>query len=118
MRKIYFKNTSEWRKWLKKNHEKEKAVNLIKYKKHTGKPSLTSKEAMHEAICFGWIDTTINRIDKNRYSQKFVKRNKNGRWSANTISYARKLIREERMTPTGLKSFKEGFKKYKISKNK
>jgi len=43
---------------------------MIRYKKHTGKPSLTHLEAMHEAICYGWIDTTLNRIDDEKYMKK------------------------------------------------
>ena len=68
---IYTKNRKEWRKWLLKNHKKENKVNLIKYRKHTGKPSVTSKQAMEEAICFGWIDTTMKRLDDERYMQRF-----------------------------------------------
>ena len=91
---IYAKNRKQWGAWLRKNHKKENKVNLIKYKKHTGKPSLTPKEAMEEAICFGWIDTTVNRLDEERYMQRFSKRSKNSRWSKNTLSYAKKLIEE------------------------
>ncbi|MSS75079.1 hypothetical protein EXS73_02610 [Candidatus Pacearchaeota archaeon] len=50
----------EWRAWLHKNHLTEKKIALISYKKHTGKPSISHQEAMHEAICFDWIDTTLN----------------------------------------------------------
>jgi uncharacterized protein YdeI (YjbR/CyaY-like superfamily) len=105
------KNKEEWRKWLEKNHEKESKVALIKYKKHTGKPILSSKEAMEEAICFGWIDTTIKRLDEDRYIQHFSKRNKNSKWSYNTLNYAKRLIKEEKMSPFGLKMYKEGLAK-------
>lgn len=105
------KSREDWRKWLEKNHEKESKVALIKYKKHTGKPTVKSKEAMEEAICFGWIDTTVNRLDEDRYIQHFSKRNKNSKWSYNTLSYAKKLIKEGKMTPVGLKMYKEGLAK-------
>ncbi|MFH1588546.1 MAG: YdeI/OmpD-associated family protein [Candidatus Diapherotrites archaeon] len=108
---IYAGTRKEWREWFKKNHSKEKKVYLIKFKKHTGKPSLNNKEAMYEAICFGWIDTTIKRIDEEKYKQCFVKRNKNSKWSNNTLSYAKKMIKEKKMTPAGLNAFKEGLKK-------
>lgn len=101
----------QWREWLKKNHKKQNNVFLIKYKKHTGKPYLTNRDAMDEALCFGWIDTTIKRIDDEQYGQTFVKRNKNSRWSRNTLSRAKRLIKEGRMTPEGLKIYKEGLKK-------
>ena len=76
---FYPKNRQEWRNWLEKNHDKEKKVAVIKYKKHTGKPSISHKESMEEAICFGWIDTTLKRLDDERYGVTFVKRNKNSR---------------------------------------
>ncbi|MBT4257856.1 YdeI/OmpD-associated family protein [archaeon] len=66
---------------------------------------------MEEAICFGWIDTTINRLDGERYIRKFSKRNKNSRWSDNTISYGKELIEQGRMAPAGLKFYEEGLKK-------
>jgi len=105
------KSRKDWRKWLEKNHEKESKVALIKYKKHTRKPTVTSKEAMEEAICFGWIDTTIKRLDEDRYIQHFSKRNKNSKWSYNTLSYAKRLIKDRKMTPVGLKMYKEGLAK-------
>lgn len=106
----YAKSCKDWRKWLK-NNPQEKKVFLIKYKKHTGKPSLTNIEAMKEAICFGWIDTTVKRIDEQRYQQCFVKRNEKSRWSNNTLRYAQEMIKESKMTPAGLKRYQEGLKK-------
>ena len=96
---------------MAKNHDKEKKVAVVVYKKHAGKQSPSHKELMKEAICFGWIDTTINRLDENRYIRHFTKRNKNSRWSKNTLSYARELIKENKMMPPGLKYYKEGLKK-------
>ena len=86
-------------------------IGLIVYKKHTGKPFLTHKEAMEEAICFGWIDTTIKRIDQDRYLRYFAKRNKNGKWSKATQRYARELVKRKLMMPAGLFAYKEGLKK-------
>ncbi len=99
-----------WRKWLEKNHSEENEVYLVHYKKHTGKRAMTAQQAMDEAICFGWIDTTINRLDENRYRQKFVKRKKTGRWSKNTLKYGKRLIKEGKMSPTGMKAYKQGLK--------
>ncbi len=108
---IYAKNKKEWRAWLKKNHKKEKKVAVINHKKHTGKPALTHRESMDEAICFGWIDTTIKRIDEDCYIRNFARRSKNSKWSNNTLSYAKKLVEEKRMTPQGLHFYQEGLKK-------
>lgn len=94
MMEFIAKNREDWRNWLKKNHLEETKVILIKYKKHTGKSSITNREAMEEAICFGWIDTTVKRIDDEKYSQTFVKRNKNSKWSINTLSYGKELLKK------------------------
>jgi uncharacterized protein YdeI (YjbR/CyaY-like superfamily) len=66
---------------------------------------------MHEAICFGWIDTTLHRIDEDRYKIIYSKRTKNSKWSNNTIAYAKQLIKAKRMRPQGLKFYKEGLNK-------
>jgi len=86
-------------------------VYVIKYKRHTKKPTISHKESMDEAICFGWIDTIIRRVDDDSYMRSFVRRNKNSRWSKATLAYAKRLIKEGKMTPAGLKIYKEGLKK-------
>jgi uncharacterized protein YdeI (YjbR/CyaY-like superfamily) len=101
----------DFRKWLTKNHDKESKVSIILHKKHTGKKSPSHRELMNEAICFGWIDTTINRLDEERYIRNFSRRNKNSKWSDNTISYGKELIEQGRMTPIGLKFYEEGLRK-------
>jgi uncharacterized protein YdeI (YjbR/CyaY-like superfamily) len=83
------KNRNDFRKWLEENHDKEKKVAVIINKKHTGIPSPSHRELMEEAICFGWIDTTIKRLDNDQYIRYFAKRNKNSKWSDNTLSYAK-----------------------------
>ncbi len=102
---------TEFRQWLEENHDKKEKVQLILYKRHTGKPAPTHRELLEEAICFGWIDTTIKRLDDDRYARFFVRRNANSQWSENTLNYAQQLIAEGKMTPTGLKFYKEGAKK-------
>ena len=118
METFYAKNKKEWRDWLRKNHKKENKIYLIRYKKHTKKPTLNTQEAMDEAICFGWIDTTINRLDEERYVQCFVKRKKNAGWSKNTLSYAKRLIKERKMTKAGLEAYKLGLQKLPIDHNR
>ncbi len=93
-----------------KNHLKEKEIHLVHYKKHTGKRAMSSQEAMDEAICFGWIDTTIKRLDEDCYIQRFVRRKKTGRWSKNTVKYAQRLIKEGKMSSAGLKVYNQGLK--------
>lgn len=121
-KQFYPKTRLEWRNWLRKNHQKEKRVGVIRYKKHTGKPSPSSQELMHEAICWGWIDTTVNRLDEEKYLINYVRRNeKSSRWSENTQRYAKELIKQGLMSPFGLKLFQIGLKRkthdFGIAKN-
>ena len=108
---IHPKSPKAWREWLAKNHDKETKIGLIKYKKHTGKGTISHRESMDEAICFGWIDTTVKRLDEDRYIRYFSKRNEKGRWSENTLSYAKQLIEEKKMTSAGMKFYKLGLNK-------
>jgi uncharacterized protein YdeI (YjbR/CyaY-like superfamily) len=104
-------STKDFRNWLMKNHEKEKKVSLILHKKHTGKGSPNAMELMKEAICYGWIDTTVRRLDEDRYIRTFMRRTQNSKWSKNTLRYGKELIKQGRMMPQGLKYYKEGLKK-------
>lgn len=100
-------NRAVWRRWLKKNHKSKKEIWLIYLKKHTGKPRIPYDDAVEEALCFGWIDTTVKRIDDERYAQKFTPRRKNSGWSKLNIKRAEKMIRAGKMTETGLELYKE-----------
>lgn len=109
--KIEIFSKEDFRNWLSENHDKEKIVELVIHKKHTGKPSPSHKELMFEGICYGWIDTVVRRIDEDKYIRTFQRRNEKSKWSVNTLGYAEKLIEENRMTPHGLKFYKEGKRK-------
>ncbi len=74
--KITALHRNDFRKWLEKNHQKEKKVCIVLHKRHTGKPAPTHRELMEEAICFGWIDTTVKRLDEDLYARFFAKRNR------------------------------------------
>ncbi len=121
VKQFYPEDLKEWRKWLEKNHLKENKIAVIRYKKHTGKNSPSHLELMHEAICFGWIDTTIKRLDDEKYLINFSKRNEKSRWSENTLSYAKNLIKEGKMVEHGMIHYKAGLKKptldSEVSKN-
>lgn len=97
-----------FRKWLKKNHKKEHKVALILHKRHTGKSAPSHRELMEEAICYGWIDTTVKGLDENTYIRNFSKRTKNSSWSRNTLGYAKDLIKQGRMQGQGLYFYKLG----------
>ncbi len=111
MKTFHAKDLTDWRRWLEKNHLKEDKVLMIKDKKHTGKPIIHNMDSMKTAICFGWIDTTARRIDEDRYAITYVKRNKNSKWSINTLSYGKELLKKGLMSPYGIKMYKEGLRK-------
>ena len=101
-------DVKDFRRWLKKYHKKERRVAVIIHKRHTGKPAPTHRELLEEAICFGWIDTTIKRIDDDTFLRHFAKRTPRSRWSNNTLKYAKQLIKKGKMTPEGLRFYKLG----------
>ncbi len=101
----------DFRAWLKKNHAKESKVTVILHKRHTGKSAPTHRELIEEAICFGWIDTTIKRLDENTFLRRFSRRTTNSKWSDNTLSYAKKLKKGGKMSPEGLRFYKMGLAK-------
>ena len=100
---IYAKNQFEWRSWLKENHDKVKEIWVIFKKKHTGDPCVSYNDAIEEALCFGWIDSIIQRIDSNEYRRKFSPRKPESKWSALNKKRVMKLVQEGRMTKIGIK---------------
>lgn len=102
------KSRLDFRRWLARNHSRESKVAIVLNKRHTGIPAPSHRELMEEAICFGWIDTTIKRLDEKQFIRHFSRRNPKSKWSDNTLGYARQLIREGKMTPIGLKFYREG----------
>ena len=97
----------EWRAWLAKHHASETEVWLVYYKKHTGKPSVSYRESVEEALCFGWIDGIKKRVDDERYMHRFTPRRSNSKWSLLNITLARELIESGAMTGAGLAAFKQ-----------
>ncbi len=99
---FYAPTRAKWRAWLEKHHASEKEIWLIYYKKHSDKPRIPYAEAVEEALCFGWIDSTVNTIDADRFAQKFSPRKSIRGWSEPNKERAKKLIAEGKMTPAGL----------------
>jgi len=102
MKSLYFKTLQEWRTWLESNHDEETEIWLIFYKKDTGKPFLDYEAAVEEALCFGWIDSIIKKIDESRFARKFTPRKDNSTWSAINKKRVERLIKSGRITSVGL----------------
>jgi uncharacterized protein YdeI (YjbR/CyaY-like superfamily) len=94
---------SEWRNWLQKHHDSYTFVWLEIYKKESGIPSVTYKEAVDEALCFGWIDSKPNKKDSKSYYQFFAKRNPKSNWSKVNKEKVEILIAQGLMTSAGMK---------------
>ena len=102
-----FTDRDAWRAWLAAHHATAKEIWLVFYKKHVKKPGLAYEEAVEEALCFGWIDGLLKRIDGEKYAVRFSPRRKNSIWSERNKQRVRKMIREGRMTEVGLAKVSE-----------
>jgi len=104
---LYVTNRDEWRAWLRKNHDTKKEVWLIYYKEHAGRLRIPYDDAVEEALCFGWIDSTVKKIDEEKFAQKFTPRKSNSKWSESNKKRVIKMIREGRMTEVGMARIRE-----------
>ena len=113
---LYVKTREQWRKWLERNYNRQKEIWLIYYKKDSKKARIPYDDAVEEAICFGWIDSTVRKIDDERYMQRYTPRNVNSIWSVSNIKRAKKMIAQGRMTKAGLAKFKKARKERIVPK--
>ncbi len=100
---VFFKNRTAWRSWLSKNFARESEVWILTYKVHTGKAGLSYQDALEEALCYGWIDSRMRRIDDEKHMWRFAPRKPNSIWSLKNRRTVERLIKEGRMTPNGLR---------------
>jgi uncharacterized protein YdeI (YjbR/CyaY-like superfamily) len=102
MKTFYAKDRREWRVWLQKNHGKCEEIWLVYYKKDSGKPRVPYEDAVEEALCFGWIDGKVKKVDEACFAQRFTPRQPRSSWSKANIQRAERLIAEGKMMPAGL----------------
>lgn len=100
---VFFRDRMAWHRWLEENHDKATEVWILTFKTHTGKKCLRYPEALEEALCFGWIDSRLRRIDDERHLWRFAPRRPQSIWSLSNRTRAERLMKEGRMTPHGLK---------------
>jgi len=103
MKTLEIKNRAEWRAWLAENHDRENEIWLVYYKKATGIPGIDYKDSLDEALCFGWVDSLIKKIDEQKYARKFTPRKDQSQWSLVNKKRVKELIRDGLMTEHGLK---------------
>jgi len=97
---LYVTDRQTWRKWLAENYDKEKEIWLVYPKKASGKPRIPYNDAVEEALCFGWIDSTAKRIDDESYAQRFSPRNPKTPYSEANKVRLRKLVKEGMVIPS------------------
>lgn len=97
-----FKTEREWREWLRKNHRSSAGVWLILQKRSSKKLGLRYDDALDEALCFGWIDSRLERIDDEKHALRFTPRKSRCIWSERNRLRAEELISAGRMTTAGL----------------
>jgi uncharacterized protein YdeI (YjbR/CyaY-like superfamily) len=118
LRPLYLTKRKDWRGWLLKNHHREPETWLVYYKAGTGKPRISYDDAVLEALCFGWIDSTVKNLDSRRFAQRFSPRKSTSALSQMNKERVRKLIQDGKMTKAGLRAIAHVYdpKKDKISK--
>ena len=101
----FFKTPAAFRAWLKKHHAKHDELWIGYYKKTSGKGGVIYKQALDEALCFGWIDGIVKSLDSERYMQRYTPRKKDSHWSLVNVRRFAELEAEGRIEPPGRAAF-------------
>ena len=89
---LYVTDPKEWRAWLQAHYQTESGIWLVYYKKATGKPRIEYNDAVEQALCFGWIDSTMKSLDEERSAQRFSPRKPKSGYSQQNIERLRHLV--------------------------
>ena len=81
MKTLLVRTPARWRAWLAEHHASEPEIWLVFHKQHTGVASIDYHDALDEALCFGWVDSLVKRLDDRRFARKFTPRRAESRWS-------------------------------------
>jgi uncharacterized protein YdeI (YjbR/CyaY-like superfamily) len=104
---LQVKDRAGWRAWLEKHHAEEKEVWLVLYKKRAARPGLSLEDAVEEALCFGWIDGRLRRIDDQKHILRFSPRRRGSIWSESNKARVQRMIEQGLMTEAGLAKVRE-----------
>lgn len=105
MKPTFFSAAADFRRWLEANHATATEFYVGFYKKTSGRGGMTYQEAVLEALCFGWIDGVLGRVDEHSYKHRFTPRKKGSTWSNVNVAHVERLTKEGRMAPAGLAVF-------------
>jgi uncharacterized protein YdeI (YjbR/CyaY-like superfamily) len=81
LKTLDLRSRQSWRQWLEVHHDSESVVWLVFHKRHAAEKSISYEDAIEEALCFGWVDSLVKRLDDDRYARKFTPRKPDSRWS-------------------------------------
>lgn len=104
---LFFADAAEFRAWLEANHESATELWMGLFKKHVAERGLTWDDAVPEALCFGWIDSVVQRIDDDAVRQRWTPRKSSSNWSTVNIAHVERLTKEGRMRPAGLAAYEK-----------
>ena len=104
---LEFSDRNQWRVWLEEHHAVEQEVWLVHFKKRFQESAFGLDEAVEEALCFGWIDGLLRRLDEKRYLLRYTPRRRNSVWSMRNIHRVERLIQEDRIIEAGLEKVAE-----------
>jgi len=99
---LQVRSRQQWRTWLAKHHASSAGVWLVRYKAHTGVKSIPYEDMVREALCFGWIDSLVKRLDDDRYAIKVTPRRPTSKWSDVNRKRWAELKAAGLLTPAGL----------------
>jgi uncharacterized protein YdeI (YjbR/CyaY-like superfamily) len=91
---LHATNRAQWRAWLKKHYKSRSEIWLVYHKKHTGTPRISYNDAVEEALCFGWIDSTVRALDEDRFAQRFSIRRPRSKYSQANLERLRALSKQ------------------------
>jgi len=94
---LHVTNRQDWRRWLREHYKTEKDIWLVYYRKETGQPRISYNDAVEEALCFGWIDSTLKSLDEKRSAQRFSPRKPKSPYSPANKERLRKLIKQRKV---------------------
>lgn len=89
---LYVTDREDWRAWLEEHYRTEREIWLIFYRKESGKPRISYNDAVEEALCFGWIDSIVKKMDEERFAQRFSPRRPKSGYSQTNRERLRKLV--------------------------
>jgi uncharacterized protein YdeI (YjbR/CyaY-like superfamily) len=103
----FFETPEAFRRWLNQHHATEKELWVGFYKAKSGRGGMVYRQALDEALCFGWIDGMVRKVDDERYMQRFTPRRKGSTWSRANVRRVGELASEGRIHPAGLAAFEQ-----------